>query len=168
MFKKILLMAAMVLPMLASAQTFKLGLADVDAILAAMPETTEANNKLQEVSTKYDEENRKLFEEMKRMYDELANLDESTPAGIRERKTRDFNEYQQKIDQFQQSATQDLQKLQNDLMQPIMQKIRTAIEAVGMEGGFSLVQTYSPQLVLYMAAPTVDITNDVKAKLGIK
>ena len=168
MFKKILLMAAMVLPMLASAQTFKLGLADVDAILSAMPETAEANNKLQEVSGKYDEENRKLLEEMKRMYDELANLDESTPAGIRERKTRDFNEYQQKIDQFQQSATQDLQKLQNDLIQPIMQKIRTAIEAVGMEGGFSLVQTYTPQLVLSMAAPTVDITNDVKAKLGIK
>lgn len=168
MFKKLLLMAALALPMLASAQTVKIGLVDTNAIMAAMPETIEAQNKIQDTSNKYDEEYRKLGEEMKRMYDELSNLDESTPAAIRDRKTRDFTEYQQKIQQFEQNAMQDLQKLQNDLMAPIVQKMRTAIESVGIEGGYSLIEDNNPQIVLYHSAPTVDITNDVKTKLGIR
>ncbi len=92
--------------------------------------------------------------------------EDELPA-IRERKTRELSDYQQKIQQFEQTADQDLQKMQYDLMSPILQKIRTAIEAVGKEGGYSLVQNKDAQIILYYDSPVVDITNDVKAKLGI-
>ncbi len=61
----------------------------------------------------------------------------------------------------------DIQKLQQDLMMPIFQKIRTAVEAVGKEGGYSYVQEKNAQIVLYFDAPVVDLTNEVKAKLGV-
>lgn len=70
--------------------------------------------------------------------------EDELPA-IRERKTREFTDYQQKISQFEQQAMQDLQKLQQELMAPIMQKIRGAVEAVGKEGGYSLIQEKNPQ-----------------------
>ena len=53
-------------------------------------------------------------------------------------------------------------------MAPIFAKLKTAVEAVGREGGFSLIQDNNPQLTLYYGAPTEDITPKVKAKLGIK
>ena len=63
---------------------------------------------------------------------------------------------------------QDLNKMQSDLYGPIQQKIAQAIESVGREGNYSLIQMYDPQLVLYHAAPVEDVTPAVKAKLGVQ
>ena len=167
MFKKLLLVAALLLPMLASAQTLKIGLVDTAEIIDKLPDTAAASKQVGDVSKKYEDEYAKLGEEMKRMYDELQNMKEDELPAIRERKTREFTDYQQKIQQFEQTAMNDIQKLQQDLMMPIFQKVRTAVESVGKEGGYSLVQEKSAQTVLYFDAPVVDITNEVKAKLGI-
>lgn len=168
MFKKILLVAALIFPMLASAQTLKIGLVDQSDIIAKMPDTAAAQKQIEEVSKKYDDEYTKLGEEMKRMYDELQNMKEDELPAIKERKTREFTDYQQKIQQFEQQAMQDLQKMQQDLMSPVVQKVRSAIESVGKEGGYSLIQDKNPQIVIYFDAPVVDITPEVKAKLGIQ
>lgn len=168
MLKKLLLVAAVLFPMLASAQTLKIGLVDTNEIFNKMPETAEAQTKVAEVSKKYEDEYAKLGEEMKRMYDELQAMSNDELPAIKERKTREFTDYQQKMQQFENTAMQDLQKLQADLMGPIMQKIRTAVEAVGKENGYSLIQEKNAQITLYYDSPVVDITNDVKAKLGLK
>lgn len=168
MLKKLLLVAAVLFPMLASAQSLKIGIVDTQELIAKMPDTAAAQKQLEDVSKKYQDEYAKLGEEMKRMVDEYQNMKEDELPAIRERKTRELSDYQQKIQQFEQTADQDLQKMQYDLMSPVLQKIRTAIEAVGKEGGYSLVQNKDAQIILYYDSPVVDITNDVKAKLGIQ
>lgn len=168
MLKKIILAVAVALPMLVSAQNVKIGLVDVSSIIPTMPEFATAQNQINEVSKKYDDEYNKLGEEFKRKADEFQNMKEDELPAIRDRKTRELQDYQQKIQQFEQEAMQSLQKLQNDLLAPIQAKVRTAIEAVGVEGGYTLIQDMNPQVVLYHAAPAVDITPDVKAKLGLK
>lgn len=168
MFKKLLLVAAMLIPMLASAQTLKIGLVDTNEILPNMPETTAAQKQLEEISKKYDDEYNKLGQEFKRMYDEYNAMGDNELPAIKERKTRELSDYQQKMQQFEQTAYQDIQKTQNELMAPIYQKVRQAIESVGQEGGYSLIQEKNPQLTFYYAAPVIDITVEVKAKLGLK
>ena len=105
---------------------------------------------------------------MKRLYDEINNMKPDELQAIKDRKTREFTDQQQKVQQFEQQAQQDLAKMQQELMAPIFAKLKTAVEAVGREGGFSLIQDNNPQLTLYYGAPTEDITPKVKAKLGIK
>lgn len=168
MIKKILCAVAVALPMLAAAQSVKVGLVDINAVIAALPETTEAQTKLQETSQKLDEEYTKLGEEMKRKYDEFNALPEDEPQAIRERKARELQDYQSKIQQFEQSAMQNIQDMQQQLMAPIIQKVRTAINAVGQEGGFTLVQNLDPQIVFYYQEPAADITKEVMAKLGVQ
>ncbi len=168
MLKKILLAVAVALPMFASAQTVKIGIVDTGAVLQAMPETAAAQTKLQEIQKKYQDEFTRLEEEYKRMVDDLQKTSETELPAIRERKTREINDYQQKIQAFMQSADNDIAQQQQGLMAPIVTKIREAIESVGKEGAFSMIQNYSPDQTLYYAAPVVDITPQVKAKLGIK
>lgn len=167
MFKKLLLVSAIVIPMMASAQTLKIGIVDTTEILMAMPDTKEAQDKVAEVSKKYEDEYAKLGDEMKRRYDELANMPEDELPAIRERKTRDFQEYQMKIQQFEQTAQEEIARFNQEQMAPVIQKLRTAIEAVGKEGSYSLIQDKNPQIVLYYDSPVVDITAEVKAKLGM-
>ena len=164
MLKKLLLAAVMLIPMLASAQTLKMGIVDLAEIFNKMPEREAAEKQIAEVSKKYEAENEKLGEEMKRMYDEFQAMKEDELPAIKERKARELQDYNQKIQQFQQTAYNDLQKLQADLME---QKLRSAVEAVGKEGGYSLIQPKAPDVILYYGAPVEDITAQVKAKLGV-
>ncbi|MBD5190758.1 MAG: OmpH family outer membrane protein [Bacteroidales bacterium] len=168
MIKKLLFAIMLAFPMLLSAQTLKVGLVDLNTVMAAMPEMTQAQTKLQDVQKKYQDEAQKLEDEMKRLYDEFQNMPDTELPAIKERKARELQDYQQKMQNFEQSAMQDLQKMQNELMAPIVAKINQAVESVGKEGAYSLIQVKEPQLTLYYANPVVDITNDVKAKLGIK
>ena len=168
MFKKLLLLAAIIVPMFASAQTLKIGIVDTTDIILALPDTKEAQDKVAEVSKKYEDEYAKLQDEMKRRYDELSNMSQDELPAIRERKTRDFQEYQIKIQQFEQNAAEEPQKYNAQQMEPVLQKVRSAIETVGKEGSFSLIEDKNSQMILYYAAPVVDITSEVKAKLGIR
>ena len=167
MIKKILLIAALVLPMCAFAQELKIGVINVNEVVQKLPEYTEAQNKFVETSKKYEDEFSKLQEELKRRYDEIQNMPQDELQVIQERKVKDFQEYQLKTQQFEQTAAQELQKVQQDLMAPIYQKVNNAIQSVGQEGGYSLIEAKVSQLVLYYAAPVVDITPEVKAKLGV-
>lgn len=168
MIKKILVAALVAIPMFASAQTVKIGLVDTNALIAALPETTQAQQQIADISKKYDEEYQKLGEEMNRLIEEFKKSEATDLPAIRERKTRELTDYQQKLQQFEQNAMQDLQKQQNDLMAPILTKVRTAISAVGKEGGYTLIQDNNPQVVLYFGAPAEDITSAVKVKLNVK
>ncbi len=168
MFKKILVAIAVALPMLASAQTVKLGLVDVNTIIGLMPETTAAQTKLQETQKKYEAEYTALQDELKKQYDELQNMAADELPAIRQRKETAFQESSQKLQVFQEQVMQDMQRQQNELMAPILQKIKEAIESVGREGSYTLVQNLDPQNVFYYSAPAEDITPLVKTKLGLK
>ena len=168
MLKKILLAVAVTFGLAASAQTVKIGLVDINSIIGAMPETTTAQQQIQEAQKKYESEYNKLGEELQKQYTELQNMPENELPAIRERKTKAFADNQQKLQAFEQQVMQDLQKLQGELMAPIMQKAQSAIESVGKEGNFTLVQALDPQLTFYYSAPAEDITPLVKTKLGLK
>lgn len=168
MLKKFLLAVAVTFGMAASAQTVKIGLVDVANVVAAMPETTAAQQKLQESQKKYETQYNALGEELQKQYNELQNMKEDELPAIRENKTRAFADNQQKLQNFEQQVMQDLQKQQNDLMAPIITKVQGAIESVGKEGGYTMVQNLDPQNIFYYSSPAEDITPLVKAKLGLK
>lgn len=168
MLKRFLLAIAVMIGMTASAQTVKIGLVDTNALLGAMPEVAAAQQKLQDAQKKYESQYNLLGEELQKQYEELANMKDDVLPAIRDNKTRAFQDNQQKMQQFEQQAMQDMQKMQADLMAPIYAKMKDAIESVGREGNFTLVQALDPQLTFYYSAPAQDITPLVKTKLGLK
>ena len=167
MIKKILLAALLIFPMLAGAQDLKIGIVSLDEVIEKLPEYQDAQNKFVETSKKYEDELAKLNDELKRRYDDIQNMPDDELPAIRDRKVKEFQEYQVKIQQFTQTADQELAKVQQELMAPLEKKVRDAIESVGREGNYSLIEQKVSQLILYYAAPVEDITNLVKAKLGI-
>lgn len=165
MIKKVLLLAALILPMFASAQTLKIGVVDTNEIFAALPETAAAQKTIQEYNTKYETEYNNLLSEMEKQYKDFQAMPDTELPAIKERKARELQDTQQKIQAFEQNAMQDIQKKQEELMAPIMQKIKDAIESVGREGSYSLIQEAQSQL--YVGAPVENITQKVKSKLGL-
>ena len=167
MLKKFIMAALVALPLSAAAQ--KIGTVNQDQVLQAMPEATQMLESLKASSQQYETEYQKLVEELQRLYTDFQSIqdDPNTPQAIKERRMQEIQDRQTKVEQFRNTATQDLQRQQEQLMAPIVQKINDAIKAVGQEGGFTLILPAEPQLVLYSGADVVDLTTQVKSKLGL-
>lgn len=168
MIKRLILAVLVALPFSALAQKF--GVVDLDNVFQAMPETATAQTQLTDASKKYEDEFQKLREEVDKLFAEYQNLqkDPATPDAIKERRLNELTERDQKVQQFRNTASQDLARLQEQLMAPIQQKINDAVKAVGQEGNFTFIFPNEQGLLLYTGTDVTNVTALVKTKLGIK
>ncbi|WP_321333637.1 OmpH family outer membrane protein [uncultured Bacteroides sp.] len=171
MLKKIALAIMFILPMSVFAQTLKFGHVTSNEIITAMPEFTKAQADLQALQKKYTDEIQRTNDEFNKKYQEFqqAMQKDSLPQNIAERRQKELQDMMQRSEQFQQEASQNMQKAQTDLMAPITQKVDEAIKAVGEAEGmiyvFDLARTAIPYVNNKLS---VDITPLVKTKLGLK
>jgi len=143
----------------------KVGTIDVDYIISKMPEiaqvseavkvySTDLENQLQVKITKYQslikvyQENEATFNEtdLKAKQDEIITLE---------------NE----IKQFQQNSTSMIQIKQNELLNPLYQKIGEAMNTVAAEGKFTQIFTINNSIA-YLD-PNFDVTITVMEVLGL-
>lgn len=166
MIKKLILAILFALPMSVFAQKF--GVVDVEAIIPNMAEYAAVQTQVNAASTKYQEEFDKLQEEMNKKMSEYQNLekDATTPESIKERRIQEMQELNEKINQFRNTASQDLQRQQAQLMAPVEQKFNEAIQAVGQEGNYTFI--FPVGVSMYTGKDAIDVTAEVKAKLGVK
>ena len=170
MFKRFMLLAVTATMMCFAAQAQKFGYVNTGEIFNVMPEKATAENTLKQVSDKYETEYKNLQDAFqKKMADyEAADKDASTPQAIKDRHNQELQDDYVKIQNFQQTASQDLQRQQEQLLAPITQKLQNAIQAVGAEGGYTFIYDMSIPAILYTGTGAEDVSAKVKAKLGIK
>jgi len=82
-------------------------------------------------------------------------------------RARELQATQQKIMQYRQTAQEDLQKKETDLLRPVYEKARTAIQKVAREKGYDYVldSTTGTGVIL---ADGYNLLSDVKKELGIQ
>ena len=162
MIKKLLLAVLIALPSLAFAQKF--GIVNTQAIMQDMPEVKAAQAEMETASKKYDDEFKALQTEMQKKYEELQKAQEGkAPETILNRRMSELQDLDQKIQQFRQTASQDLQRQQEQLLAPIQQKVINAINAVGAEGNYTFI--FENTAPVYVGSDVTDVTNSVKTKL---
>ena len=166
MFKKIVLLLAVLLPMSLFAQKF--GSVNVEEIITSMPEHKAAEAQINEASKKYETEFQKLTDELNKLYTDFQAIqnDPDTPDTIKERRMQEIQERGTNVEKFRATAQQDLQRQSEQLIAPIQQKVFDAIRAVGQEGNFTAIVPFD-QVFLYQGPDVEDVTPKVKAKLGI-
>lgn len=165
MIKKLLLALIIALPFACAAQG-KFAVVNTQELIQGLPETAKAQSDLEASSKKYEDELKKLQDEMQAAYTEFQNLPADTPDAIKERRMQSMQELDQRIQQFRNTAAQDLQRQQEALLAPIQDKIQKAIQAVGDEGSYIMI--FENMVPVYVGSGADDVTAKVKAKLGIK
>ena len=171
MLKKIALVMLLALPMGVFAQNLKFGHINAQEIITVMPEFTKAQNDIQTLEKQLTAELQRTQEEFNKKYQEFqqAIAKDSLPPNIAERRQKELQDMMQRQEQIQQDAQQQMQKAQTDAMAPIYKKLDDAIKAVGAAEGviyiFDLARTSIPYV---NEAQSINLTNKVKANLGIK
>lgn len=166
--KKTIIIALMaLLPFGAYAQKF--GHVNSGDLIPMMAEYKSATAEIEELQNQYKEElNYMQTEYQKKEDDYLANR-ETLPESIRTRREQELIESQQKISQYYQDCQVNLDQKSRELMDNIEAKVLKAIQAVGEEGGYVCIFNMAGGVVPFVSSTlTTDVTEAVKAKLGIK
>ena len=164
MLRRLLIAILVALPFSVFAQKF--AIIDTQSLMESMPELKTANEQLEAANKKYAEEFKMLQEEFRKKYEEFQALDPSTLQTIKDRRMQEMQELDNKIQQFQATASQDLQRQQQQLMAPIQEKVMQAVQAVGAEGSYTFV--FEKGQAIYRGSDVADITAAVKSRLGIQ
>ena len=164
MIKKLLLAIMIAFPMSLFAQKF--GVINTTELMQALPEVKTVTEQMEAASKKYEDEFSKLQEAFNKKFQEFQALEASTPATIKERRTQELQEIDNKIQRFRETAQQDLQRQNQQLMAPVQEKVVKAIQGVGAEGGYTFI--FENVMPIYTGTDVTDVTPLVKAALGIK
>ena len=172
--KKLILSLALVLPLLATAQESakEFGFINVSEVFQAMPATQEAYKKLDQLSKNLEDELQAMQEEYQRKGTDYMAQRDTLPESIRLRREAEITDIQEKLKEFYQTAQAEIQQKQQQLVMPIMETIKQAIEQVGDEMGLVYIMDISAEaqtpLVYHSASKCVDVTEAVRKKLNIK
>lgn len=161
--KKIFIMLMMLAPMAAFAQKF--GHVDAQAIMQSMPDYIKAQGELDSQAKILENEEKELITEFQRQVDEYQkNMNTMNPTA-REEKEKQLTEMQQKVEQKRQDDYNAIQKLQQDKLQPLQQKLLKAIENVGKAGNYVYIMQMGSALYI-SSTLSEDVTAKVKAELN--
>jgi len=154
----------------AGAQSLKFGHINKDELIQALPDFDSARVKLD----KYQKE---LVNYLELMQVELANKSDAYQKEaknltdlVRQTKEQELVDTQRKIQDYQQSAQEDLTNKQAELFQPIVAKVDKAIEGVGKENGFVYIFNIGQgtALAFFDESKSTNVMPLARAKLGLK
>ena len=166
--KKFIVLIMLVLPLGMGAQEVKIAVVNQMDVFNAMPEIATLESELATMRKQYENEFKLLTDDYdKKMGDYIAQQD-SLPENIRMMRMQEIEGIRTRAENFQQMASQEIEKKYQDLITPIQEKLQKAIDAVGEENGYSYIINNNPQILLYVSKSATDATDKVKAKLGIK
>ena len=168
MFKKIALLLLCVFPISLMGQEVKLGHINSQEILSLMPERTEIEKTLNDLQTQWENELLKMREEYYAKIKEFQDKQATMPESIKQARQSEIVEIEQRINTFNQTASSDFQKKQQELFTPVIDKVKKAINEVGSENNYTYIFDLSTQSIVYQSPKSNDVTPLVKKKLGLK
>ena len=167
--KRMLTLAALLLCLSTAMQAQKFALVDMEYILSNIPAYERANEQLNQTSKAWQTEVEALNNEAQTLYKNYQN--ESVFLSEAQKKERE-----QAIVAKEKEAAElkkkyfgpdgELFKKRQSLLEPIHDEIYNAVKGIAQQRGFQLILDRASDNGIIFASPSIDISNEVLAKLG--
>jgi outer membrane protein len=145
----------------------KFGHVDYTSIITKMPGIDSIQTVITHYSTDLQnigEQMVKEFEEKQTAFENLKNSPNSSQAILKIKQEELVSMYK-RIQDFEQSAKADVRDKQEELLEPFQTKLSDAVKKIAKANNYNYVFDIS---ILLFYAPSDDLTDKVKAELGIK
>ncbi|MDL2227930.1 OmpH family outer membrane protein [Bacteroidales bacterium OttesenSCG-928-K03] len=147
-------------------KTNKFGHVDFAALFELMPEQEKIRKDYEEFYRTIEGQLVTMQQELQTKYTAYQQSQTGMSDIIKETKEREIVDLQTRIEEFQISGQKRLADKETELMQPLIDKARKAVEDVAKENGYTYIFNSTEGLLLY-AEPSDDIMSLVKKKLGL-
>ena len=163
----VLLVLAMGMGFAANAQSQKIAYVDSSVISESMPEAAKIQQDLQAYYAELQQEYQSMATELQNKYKDYQANEATMSPILRQSKEKELVDLQGRIQEFESNAESALAEKRVELMQPLLEKVQDAINKVGKEKGLTYVIDKALGVVVYIGDDAIDITPDVKNKLGL-
>ena len=155
----------------ADAQALNVGYTDHEIILINMPEYQDVQEQLQSAFEGSQQELQTLYQDYQDKLSRYQQQQSLLSEDRRQEREQELMQLQQQLQEQQQQQQQQLAEQEGDLMQPLLQRVQTAINTVAEAQGLDVVlrsQVGTQPLLLYVNEETVqDITLLVAQEMGL-
>lgn len=167
--KKILIALCFVAAAAFGASAQKFALVNMDYVLRNLPDYEMANEQLNQVSQRREKEIVALQKEAETMY---KNYQADMVFLTQEQQNKRAEEVAAKEKEVAELRSKyfgpegELYKKRQSLMKPIQENIYNAVKAVSEERKYQVIFDRASSQSIIFASPTIDVSNEVLAKLG--
>ena len=165
--KKVLKLTLAVVCVMFSTSLFaqKIGRISSQEVVVNMAEYKEAQTQIEALAKDLQAQAETIQVEMNNKLQEYQKGAETMTDAVRQLKEKELTDLNTRLQEFNQVAQQELQKKEQELMEPIIKKANEAITEVSKAGGYTVIFE-TGQMIYFDEAQVKDITPEVKAKLG--
>lgn len=147
-------------------QPAKFGHIDTNELLRLMPGRDSAQVQLERYARELESTFVAMQNEFQTKYTDYLEKQSTFSELIRQSRERELTSLQERIQEFQESAQQDLVEQENRLLSPIIEKARNAISEVASENDYTYIFDTSMGFLLHWESGD-NIMPKVQAKLGL-
>lgn len=147
-----------------TAQT-KIAHIDVSVLMTESPQMKAAEAQINKLKETYNKEYETMVQEFQTKRGKYEQEAPTAGDALNETRSKEMQDMAQRIQQYQQTISGELEKKQVEILKPIMEKATAAIQKVGKEKGYDYVIDASQGSGI-MLADGPDLLNDVKKELG--
>ena len=165
--KKVLKLTLAVVCVMFSTSLFaqKIGRINSQDVVVNMAEFKQAQTQIEALAKDLQAQAETIQVEMNNKLQEYQKSAETMTDAVRQLKEKELTDLNTRLQEFNQVAQQELQKKEQELMEPIIKKANEAISEVAKAGGYAVIME-SGSMVYFDEASVKDITPEVKTKLG--
>ena len=156
----------LLLPLGLVAQELKIAVVNTQELYNVIPEVSTYENEMAKIKADYEQQIKIMEDEYTRKMSDYTSQADSLTDNIKRLRMQEIQDLQLRMENFIPMAQEELGKKQEELMMPIREKIRKAIDSVGEENGYTYIA--EAQMFLYKGNNAIDVTEKVKAKLSAR
>ena len=164
--KKMILTLLVALPMSVFAQKF--GHFNSADIIQCMPEYVAVQSRLQAISKEYETQLQSMQDEFKLKADAYEKVKATMTDTQKQKREEELTEEYERISQYYQQSQEELERAQKEERSKLFDKIDQAIEEIGKTGGFVYIMDTTAGIPYISKTLSVDVTEQLKKKLGVK
>lgn len=153
------------IPLMEISAQSKVAHINTQELISEMPEVIAAQKQLKKLEEQYAKELESSVKEFQTKAQTYAGDAQNQTELINQQRQSELEGMQQRIQEFRDTASQELQKRSAEMMKPLYDKARNAIEKVATAQGFNYVLDSSNGGSVIMASGK-DLSAEVKQELG--
>jgi outer membrane protein len=156
----------------ASAQAqMKVGYTNVDYVLSQLPDSKQIEADLKTYRSQLENSLKAKYQDFEAKAKDYQANGEKMSEVIRKDKEKELQNLQASIQEFEKNSEESLQKKQQTLLQPVLEKIQKAIKEVARDNGYTYVFNsdagYGTTPILLHAPEEDNVSDLVLKKMGV-
>jgi outer membrane protein len=169
--KKILLLVAFSLGLVAFANAQRYAIIDTKYILDKMPEYKTAQKQLDDIAATWQKEIETQQQELDRMYKDFEAEQVMLSEELRKKREDQLFTKEKKVRDLQRQRfgfEGDLFKKRQELVKPIQDRVFNAVQKLAVQRGYDFILDKSEGITVIFADPKLEKSDDVLRELGVK